>query len=208
MDSIYTLMLSKLKQHVPEELLVQIDACIVQFDMFDINSPLRMAHFLGQCHYESAGFKIVKENLNYSAEALKKVFGKYFSDIDPELYAHQPEKIAARVYANRMGNGDEASKEGFKYLGRGYIQLTGKDNYIEFGEFIKDAEVVNDPELLCTKYSLASAGWYWVKNKISIIADGGINDETIVTITKVIDGGTNGLEERKKYCNQYYQLLA
>jgi putative chitinase len=126
---------SKLTKHLPEHVYVQILDVVIKYK---INTPLRLAHFLAQCHHESAGFNVVEENLNYSAEGLLRTFKKYFTPEQANEYAHNKVKIASRVYANRMGNGDEASQEGWLYRGRGYIQLTGKDNYAAFNDqFLK-----------------------------------------------------------------------
>ena len=121
--------INKLKGSIPDTILAQIPDTAKKFN---ITTPLRLAHFISQCSHESGGFKVMKENLNYSSDGLKKIFPKYFPGTLSESYARQPEKIGSRVYANRMGNGDEKSKEGFKFSGKGYIQLTGKQNYTEF----------------------------------------------------------------------------
>jgi len=148
--------LDKLKGHVPDEVIAQIPG--VQ-DKFAINSALRLAHFLAQTGHESGGFKFKSENLNYSAEILRKVFPKYFPDIVvAKQYERKPEAIASRVYGGRMGNGPEATKEGFKYKGRGYIQLTGKDNYKAFDATVED-DILANPDLVATKYPLLSAAW-------------------------------------------------
>ena len=152
--------LDKLKGHVPDAVLAQIPDTAARFN---ITTPLRLAHFLAQCGHESAGFKAVSENLNYSAEGLKKIFGKYFPGNLADSYARQPEKIAARVYGGRMGNGDEASKDGYKFRGRGYIQLTGKDNYKAFDGTVED-DILANPDLVATKYPLASAAFFFNKN--------------------------------------------
>ena len=124
--------IDKLKGHIPDNVLSQIPETAQKFN---ITTNLRLAHFLAQCAHESGGFKAVSENLNYSADGLRKIFGKYFPSTLAESYARQPEKIASRVYADRMGNGNEMSKEGYKFRGRGYIQLTGKNNYSNFSFF-------------------------------------------------------------------------
>lgn len=161
----------------------------------NIDTSLRICHFLAQIIHESGHLKYNSENLNYSSKALKSVFGKYFkTDEVAEKYARKPEKIANRVYANRMGNGDENSGDGWKYRGRGLIQLTGKSNYINCGNDL-NIDIVNNPDLLLEpKYSLLSACWFWNKNNLNSFAD----KDDIITITKKINGGTNGLEDRKK----------
>lgn len=195
----------KLKGHIPDTVLAQIPEVAAKFQ---INTPLRLAHFLAQCGHESGGFKHVNENLNYSADGLKKIFPKYFSQPGlAEQYARQPEKIASRVYGGRMGNGDEASKEGFKFRGRGYIQLTGKSNYTEFDKFV-DENILETPDLVATKYPLLSAAWFFHKNGLNAIADKGADDATVTSVTKRVNGGTIGLADRIKHFKEYYSLLA
>ena len=177
---------------------------------FDINTPKRVAAFLAQCGHESAGFSVLKENLNYSAEGLNNIFPKYFKNAgrDATKYARQPEKIANVVYANRMGNGDEASGDGWKYRGRGPIQLTGKDNYRAFAnDYFEDPEtLLNDPDLLIDHIptSLLAAVWFWQKNKLNVQADAG----DIKTMTKKINGGFIGLEDRIKHYEHALHILA
>ena len=198
-----SLNIEKLKGHIPEAVLVQIPETAKKFN---ITNNLRLAHFLAQCGHESGNFKAVSENLNYSADGLKKIFGKYFPGNLNESYARQPEKIAARVYASRMGNGDEASKEGFKFRGRGYIQLTGKNNYTNFSKFIGEDCVAN-PDLVATKYPLASAAFFFDSNKLWSICDKGADDATVTAVTKRVNGGTIGLPDRIKHFKEYYNLL-
>ena len=195
----------KLKGHIPDTVLAQIPEVAAKFQ---INTPLRLAHFLAQCGHESGGFKLVNENLNYSADGLKKIFPKYFTQAGlAEQYARQPEKIASRVYGSRMGNGDEASKEGFKFRGRGYIQLTGKSNYTEFDKFV-DENILENPDLVATKYPLLSAAWFFHKNGLNTIADKGADDAAVTSVTKRVNGGTIGLPDRIKHFKEYYSLLA
>ena len=198
-----SLNIEKLKGHIPEAVLVQIPETAKKFN---ITNNLRLAHFLAQCGHESGNFKAVSENLNYSADGLKKIFGKYFPGNLNESYARQPEKIAARVYASRMGNGDEASKEGFKFRGRGYIQLTGKNNYTNFSKFIGE-DCVTNPDLVATKYPLASAAFFFDSNKLWSICDKGADDTTVTAVTKRVNGGTIGLPDRIKHFKEYYNLL-
>ena len=195
--------LEKLKGHIPDAVIAQIPETAAKFN---ITNNLRLAHFLSQCGHESGGFKAVSENLNYSADGLKKIFGKYFPGNLNESYARQPEKIAARVYASRMGNGDEASKEGFKFRGRGYIQLTGKANYTNFTKFIGEDCIAN-PDLVATKYPLASAAFFFDSNKLWSICDKGADDATVTAVTKRVNGGTIGLADRIKHFKEYYNLL-
>lgn len=167
---------------------------------FDINTPQRVAAFIAQCGHESGGFMTLKENLNYSAQGLRNIFGKYFPDeTTAAAYARQPERIANKVYANRMGNGPESSGDGWKYRGRGPIQLTGKDNYKAFAnDYFDDPEtLLNDPDLLIDHIptSLLAAVWFWQKNKLNVQADAG----DIKLMTKKINGGYIGLEDRIKH---------
>lgn len=196
--------LDALKGHIPDAVIAQIpDAA----SKFNISNVLRLTHFLAQCGHESGGFKVVSENLNYSADGLKKVFPKYFPENLAESYAKQPEKIASRVYGSRMGNGDESSKEGFKFRGRGYIQLTGKSNYTNFAKFIGEDTVAN-PDLVATKYPLASAAFFFNANGLWAICDKGADDATVTAVTKRVNGGTIGLADRIKHFKEYYSLLA
>ena len=195
--------LEKLKGHIPDSVIAQIPETAKKFN---ITNNLRLAHFLSQCGHESGGFKAVSENLNYSADGLKKIFGKYFPGTLNESYARQPEKIAARVYASRMGNGDETSQEGFKFRGRGYIQLTGKANYTNFTKFIGEDCIAN-PDLVATKYPLASAAFFFDSNKLWSICDKGADDATVTAVTKRVNGGTIGLPDRIKHFKEYYNLL-
>jgi putative chitinase len=195
--------LQNLKGHVPDAVIAQIPDTAKKFN---ITNPLRLAHFLAQCGHESGGFKAVQENLNYSADGLKKIFGKYFPGNLNESYARQPEKIASRVYGSRMGNGDESTGEGFKFRGRGYIQLTGKSNYTNFAKFIGEDTVAN-PDLVATKYPLASAAFFFDSNKLWSICDKGADDATVTAVTKRVNGGTIGLPDRIKHFKEYYNLL-
>jgi putative chitinase len=197
--------LDKLKGHIPDTVIGQIPGVM---DKFQINTPLRLAHFLSQCGHESGGFKHTNENLNYSADGLKKIFPKYFAQAGlAESYARQPEKIASRVYGGRMGNGDESTKEGFKFRGRGYIQLTGKSNYSEFDKFVNE-DILANPDLVATQYPLLSAAWFFHKNGLNAIADKGADDATVTSVTKRVNGGTIGLPDRIKHFKEYYSLLA
>jgi putative chitinase len=161
------LKLEKLKGHVPDAVVTQLPEVIAKFN---ISSILRLTHFLAQCAHESANFTAVSENLNYSADGLKKIFPKYFPEPLNQTYAKKPDKIASRAYANKMGNGDEASGDGYKFRGRGYIQLTGKSNYANFGKFIGE-DTVAKPDLVASKYPLASAAFFFVVNKLWDICD-------------------------------------
>lgn len=176
---------------------------------FEINTPKRVAAFLAQCGHESAGFSVLKENLNYSAEGLNKIFKKYFPTLESaQPYARNPEKIANKVYGGRMGNGPESSGDGWKYRGRGPIQLTGKDNYRAFAnDYFEDPEtLLNDPDLLIDHIptSLLAAVWFWQKNKLNKEADAG----DIKTMTRKINGGFIGLEDRIKHYEHALHVLA
>lgn len=195
--------LTKLAGHIPDAVIAQIPTIM---EKFAINTPLRLAHFLAQCGHESGGFKAVQENLNYSAKGLLDIFSKYFNATTAAQYARKPEMIAAKVYGSRMGNGDENSKEGYKFRGRGYIQLTGKDNYSSFAKSIGEDTVAN-PDLVSSKYPLASAAWFFSKNKLNALADKGADDATVTLVTKRVNGGTIGLPDRIKHFKEYYHLL-
>jgi putative chitinase len=170
----------------------------------DITTPQRQAMFLSQLAHESGNFRFVVENLNYSADALRRVFGKYFpTDALANQYARQPERIANRVYASRMGNGDEASGDGWKYRGRGLIQLTGKDNYASFS-LQADNNALVEPDLVAEpKLAVESAGWYWATNRLNQLADTG----DVKAVTRRINGGYNGLEDREAKYNKLMDVL-
>jgi putative chitinase len=179
------------------------------FPAYEINTPQRVAAFLAQCGHESGGWTVFEENLNYSAQGLRKIFGKYFPNDELALaYQRQPEKIANRIYANRMGNGPEESGDGFKYRGRGPIQLTGKSNYTAFAKDMFDdwENVVENPDWVTydKDFALMSAIWFWNKNKLNHEAD--IGD--IKTMTRKINGGYIGLEDRIKHYNECIHELA
>ena len=194
----------KLKGHVPDAVLAQIPDTAAKFN---ITTNLRLAHFLAQCGHESGGFKAINENLNYGAKGLLGVFPKYFNAASAAQYERKPEMIASKVYANRMGNGDEASKEGWKFRGRGYIQLTGKSNYTNFTKFIGEDCVAN-PDLVATKYPLASAAFFFNSNNLWAICDKGADDATVTAVTKRVNGGTIGLADRIKHFKEFYSALA
>jgi putative chitinase len=169
-----------------------IDALNAAMDEFEINTPQRRAMFLAQCCHESGHFRAVSENLNYKADSLSRVFPKYFKDVDPNDYAKQPEKIANRVYGNRMGNGDDASGDGYRFRGRGLIQLTGKSNYVACSEDLEVDLIENPDYLLSPEGAARSAAWFWDSRDLNDLADAG----DVVGATKKINGGTIGLEER------------
>ena len=195
--------LAGLAGKVPQAVIDQIPEAAAKFG---ITTNLRLAHFLAQCALESANFTATVENLNYSAQRLLQVFPKYFKNVDVNAYARNPQKIGSRVYANRMGNGDEASGDGFRYRGRGYIQLTGKNNYQSFTNHIGEDCVAN-PDLVATKYPLASAGFFFNSNNIWAICDQGANDATVTKVTKAVNGGTHGLAERQQNFDKFRAAL-
>lgn len=196
--------ISKLKGQIPDNVYGEIQSVT---DKFKIDSILRLSHFLSQCAHESGGFKYTTENLNYSAKGLITTFPKYFKQPGlAEAYQRKPEKIASRVYGNRMGNGDESSMDGWKFRGRGYIQLTGKSNYIEFDKFVNE-DIIKNPDLVAKQYPLLSAAWFFYKNNINSTADKGSTEDIVKSVTKKINGGYNGLADRQKYFDKYYKLL-
>ena len=185
--------LAKILKMKPAKAGEWIDAINATFEKFDISTPERQACFLGQCAHESGGFTALSENLNYSASSLCRVWPKRFPTVaDGQNCERNPQKIANRVYANRMGNGDEESGEGYAYRGRGLIQLTGKANYEACGAAL-GVDLVSNPDLVATpEYAALSAGWFWSKNKLNAYADK--ND--MEGLTKKINGGTHGIEDR------------
>lgn len=195
--------INKLNGSIPSSVFNQIPSVM---ENFEINTLLRLTHFLAQCAHESGSFKLVVENLNYSAEGLQKVFGKYFPGNLAESYARNPEKIGSRIYASRMGNGNESTEEGYIYRGRGYIQITGKNNYQNFSNAI-GVDVVSNPDLVATTYPLLSAAWFFKTNGLNEIADLGATPDIITKVTKRINGGINGLDDRVLKFFKIYTLL-
>ena len=197
--------INKLKGHIPDSVIAMLPDTMAKFEL---NTPLRLAHFLAQAGHESGGFKAVNENLNYGAKGLLGIFKKYFPTPEKAaLYERKPEKIANLVYGGRMGNGPEATGEGYKFRGRGYIQLTGKDNYKAFDAVVEE-NLLESPDLVATKYPLLSAAWFFHKNGLHKIADGGATDAVVTSVTKRVNGGTIGLADRIKHFKEYYSLLA
>jgi putative chitinase len=170
-------------------------------------TPERAAHFFAQTAHETGEFKLFAENLNYSADGLKKIFPKYFPATLAEGYSRNPQKIANRVYGGRMGNGDEASGDGYKFRGRGALQTTGKSNYLALSNYLKKPEIMTNPDLVATDYAFESAMFFFDSNKLWTICDQGVNDNTILSLTKRINGGTNGLDHRKALTTKYYGWL-
>lgn len=197
--------LAGLSGKIPDSVIAQIPEAARDFR---ITSNVRLAHFLAQCALESMNFTAVVENLNYSAQRLLQVFPKYFRNVDVNAYARNPQKIGSRVYANRMGNGDEASGDGFNYRGRGYIQLTGKNNYQAFSGFIGEDCVAN-PDLVATTYPLASAAFYFNSNNLWQICDQGTSDATVRKVSARVNGADppNGLAERLQNFRKFSQAL-
>ena len=196
--------LDKLKGHIPDSVLAQIPDTAAKFN---ITNPLRLAHFLAQCGHESGGWKATSENLNYSSKGLMGIFKKYFPTLAlAEQYARKPIAIASRVYGGRMGNGAEPTQDGYKFRGRGYIQLTGKDNYSSFDKFVPE-DILANPDLVATKYPLMSAAWFFNKNGLWAICDKGADQGTVTAVTKRVNGGTIGLPDRIKHFVEYYNLL-
>lgn len=168
----------------------------------------RAAHFFAQCAHESGNWKATSENLNYGAKGLRGIFGKYFpTDALARQYERQPQKIANRVYANRMGNGPESSGMGWKFRGRGFLQLTGHDNFKAFSDYINRPDVMDNPDLVAGELAIESALWFFDRNKLWSICDQGINDASILALTKRINGGTHGLDDRKLKTKKYASWL-
>jgi putative chitinase len=196
--------INKLRGHLPNEVIAQLPDTMAKFHL---RTPLRLAHFLAQCSHESGNFKLVRENLNYGAKGLRSVFGKYFpTDALAQAYERKPEKIASKVYGSRMGNGPEASGEGWKHRGRGYIQLTGKDNYKAFDAVVAE-DILGNPDLVAVKYPLLSAAWFWNARDLNSLADKGSTDADVKAITKKINGGFNGLTDRINQFRNFYKIL-
>jgi len=183
---------TKLILKLPLSVTGELDDVIKKYN---ISSPLRLSHFLSQVAHESNNFKAIRENLNYSAEGLLKIFPKYFSKDTASACARQPEKIANIVYSNRMGNGDRQSGDGYKFRGRGFIQLTGKINYKALSDYL-EVNLIDNPDLVATKYPLSSAGWFFQKKGLWTICDEGDSVEIVKKVTKMVNGGYNGLQDR------------
>lgn len=195
--------LSKIKSLIPESVYDELFETAIRFNL---SSPLRIAHFLAQIAHESNNFSAKEENLNYSTKGLLDKFSKYFTQYSAAQCARKPEKIANIVYCNRNGNGNELSGDGWKYRGRGFIQLTGKDNYKAF-DLVVTENVVENPIFVATKYPLLSAGWFWNSKRLNDIADLGKDQQIVESITKRVNGGYNGLEDRINKFNKFYGAL-
>ena len=186
-------MLKKLSSKIPVQVLSELESVIREFD---ISNPFRLAHFLAQCAHESGNFKHLRENLNYSAEGLIKVFPKYFSKETALWYARKPEAIANVVYGSRMGNGDKNSGDGWRFKGAGYLQLTGRVNFKAFSDHIGDANIMIDSDLVATKYPLTSAAWFFETKKLWKICDEGLHADVVKKVTLRVNGAYNGLSDR------------
>lgn len=204
----------KIKGHIPDPVFQQIPATCAAFNII---TPLRLAHFLAQCDHESGGFKAVSENLNYGVDGLLNTFKSDFDinhnrvieaneKIKANTLSRKPEAIANFVYANQNGNGNEASGDGWKYRGRGYIQCTGRLNYLGFSKFIGE-DCVTNPDLVSTKYPMASAAWFFDKNNLWKICDLGSTDDVVTKVTKKINGGDNGLLDRQEKFDKFWKIL-
>lgn len=191
----------KARQDILEALCGSVDVLAE----WGIDTPLRMAHFLAQTAHESGGFRLIEENLNYSADGLNKIFPKYFvrAGRDANEFARKPEAIANIVYASRMGNGAPESGDGWKFRGRGLIQLTGRNNYTAFAEAC-DMDIEEAVEYLTTpEGAIESAAWFWDENDLNTLAD----RDDVTAVTKRINGGTIGLDDRIKHTNEFKELL-
>jgi len=196
--------IANLKGHVPDSVIAQLPDTIAKFEL---NTPLRLAHFLAQAGHESGGFRATTENLNYSAKGLQGIFKKYFpTETLAKECERKPEKIANIVYASRMGNGPKDSGDGYKFRGRGYIQLTGRINYTAFDNVVAD-DILANPDLVATKYPLLSAAWFFHRNSLHKMADEGATEAVVTKVTKRVNGGTIGLADRLKHFKEYYELL-
>lgn len=197
--------IDNVKSELPENIFIQLLDTMLIYPQ--LNNNLILCHFLSQCSHESGNFKVLEENLNYSAKRLRQIFPYYFkTDNIANEYAYKKESIANRVYANRMGNGDENSGDGYKYRGRGVIQLTGKDNYTKFNKII-GGDVINNPDLIKTKYAVLSAAYYFNVTSLWNICLQGVSTNVIKQVTKKINGGYNGLDDRINRFNKYKLLL-
>jgi putative chitinase len=187
-----------------DSLLPFVDAFNNAFERYEINTPDRIAMFMAQVGHESGGLTTLQENLNYKPERLQQIFPKYFRDVDPNDYGRNPEKIANRVYSNRMGNGDEESGDGYRFRGRGAIQLTGRDNYTHCGNDL-GVDLIENPDYLTTpEGAIMSAAWFWNSRDLNKWAD----EQDVVTVTKKINGGTIGLDERKALFEEALEIFA
>jgi putative chitinase len=192
--------IKNLEKALPASVFRQLDLLVSKYQMNTIN---RMSHFLAQCAHESGNWRVFEENLNYSAAGLLGTFPRHFTQATADQYARKPQMIANRVYGNRMGNGDEASGDGWKFRGRGFIQLTGKNNYTAFNATVPK-DVIASPELVAGEYALESAAWFWVTNKLNQLSDTG----TVQQVTQRVNGGQHGITDRVEKHARYKALLS
>lgn len=203
------LTLEDLQQEFPNAKKPVLEAIINGMDIwtqdYEINTPLRMAHFLAQAAHESGGFRLLEENLNYSADGLNKIFPKYFKNAgrDANEYSRKPEKIANVVYSSRMGNGPPESGDGYRFRGRGCIQLTGRSNYTSFAETLEMSLDEAIEYLTTPEGAVESAAFFWANNGCNELAD----QDDVVKVTKRVNGGTIGLEDRKHHTEELKELL-
>jgi putative chitinase len=197
-------MLNKLHNKIPIQVLNELGDVMKQFN---ITNSFRLTHFLAQVAHESGNFKHVRENLNYSTEGLLKVFPKYFDKNTAPLYARKPEQIANIVYESRMGNGNRLTGDGWRFRGRGYLQLTGRTNYKAFSDHIGDANIMINPDLVATKYPLTSAAWFFDKKGLWKICDEGVDLATIRKVSQRVNGGFNGISDRVSKTNVLFNIL-
>lgn len=195
--------LDNLRGKIPDAVISQLPETAAKFN---ISNVLRMSHLLAQCGHESGGFRRVEEDLSYSADRLRVVFPGLFEGAIAEAYARNPQKTASRAYAHKIGNGDEASGDGYKYRGRGFIQLTGRENYRNFAKFIGE-DTENNPDLVAVKYPLASAAFYFNSRKIWSICDQGASEAVVSSVTRKVNAKLLALQDRIKHFNEYYNLL-
>jgi len=170
-------------------------------------TPFRAAHFLGQTAHETGGFTVFTENLNYSAAGLLSIFPRHFTQQQARDYQRQPERIANRAYRDRMGNGDEASGDGWRFRGRGALQLTGRSNYQLFSDFLKNPVIMQNPDLVATEFAFESAIFFFNRNNLWPLCDGGVDDKTITTVTRRVNGGTHGLQDRIERTKRFYEFV-
>jgi putative chitinase len=196
-------MLNKLHNKIPIQVLNELGDVMKQFN---ITNSFRLTHFLAQVAHESGNFRWVRENLNYSAEGLLKVFPKYFDKNTAPLYARRPQAIANMVYNGRMGN-KLKSNDGWNFRGAGYIQLTGRTNFKAFSDFIGDPKIMDDPSLVATKYPLTSAAWFFEKRGLWAICDEGVHQDIVKKVTLKVNGGYNGLADRLSKTNVLFNIL-
>ena len=199
------MIIDSLKQHIPSSVLRELPLVI---NKYGIETNSDVAHFLGQCSHESGGFSHVFENLNYSGESLLKVFPRHFKDVyEAQQFHRRPEEIANRIYGGRMGNGPAPSGDGWKYRGRGFIQLTGRINYAAFDKSVDD-DIVANPDYVATKYPLLSAGWFWRSRGIPKTNSTEITDAAVMRITKIVNGGSHGLANRIALTRLFFTILS